>query len=46
VALLHTVQTDDATGLEKALHLRFRARCVGGEWFELTDAEVDEIRRL
>lgn len=45
VKLLHTIHTEDATGLEKALHLQFRACCVGGEWFELTDAEVEEIRR-
>lgn len=46
VTLLHTIQTDNATQLEKALHQKYGERCVGGEWFELTDDQVEEIRRL
>jgi hypothetical protein len=46
VQLLHVIQTDDATRLEKTLHRKYSERCVGGEWFELTDDQVEEIRRL
>ncbi len=41
--IIHRIQTDDATWLERRLHDRYAHSRLKGEWFQLTDEEVAEI---
>jgi hypothetical protein len=38
------IPTEDMAGLEKELHTRFESKRVEGEWFALTDQDVNDIR--
>ena len=43
VELIHTISTDDMKKAEKHLHKLFAEKRVGGEWFELDEADVEQI---
>lgn len=43
--LIHTIQTDDMYGLEETLHEQFAGKRKNGEWFELTDQDVEIIKQ-
>src|SRR5690242_17034535 len=46
VSIHHVVATNDAYWLEAKLHRFFATRRLGGEWFVLTDAELEDVRKM
>ena len=46
VELIHTIETDDMFKLESFLHDKFSEKRKNGEWFELTEADVEYIKEL
>lgn len=43
---LAIIKTSDMVALEKVLHARFEEKRVNGEWFELSDEDVQYIKSL
>ena len=41
--ILGFIQTDDAKNLESKLHLKFSQKRLSGEWFEITEEEVNTV---
>lgn len=46
VEIIHIIDTDDMIRLEEFLHRRYDATWVQGEWFRLSDADVEWIKTL
>ncbi|MGD0545157.1 MAG: GIY-YIG nuclease family protein [Candidatus Acidiferrales bacterium] len=42
---IHTIRTDDPTGIEEYWHKRFAAKRKKGEWFDLDAANISAFRR-
>lgn len=46
ITVVTTIPTDDPIALEKRLHERFREHRRTGEWFALSEEDLDYIRRI
>ncbi len=43
--LIHSIQTDDPSGVESYWHRRFDAKRMNGEWFDLSHDDIATFRR-
>lgn len=46
VSFEHLILCEDRRALESELHLKFKTKRINGEWFALTDADIEYIKSL
>ena len=44
--LIHVIECEDRRATEKALHIKFAAKRINGEWFDLTGTDVAFIKSI
>ena len=42
--LIHSIKTDDPSGVEAYWHKRFKSKCKNGEWFDLNFSDIKAFR--
>jgi hypothetical protein len=46
VHLIHIISTDNVYDAETNLQERYRKQRIGGEWFQLTDEQIEELKTV
>lgn len=46
IKVIHVIKTQDMDDMERWLHAQFQDKRLGGEWFDLDDAEVEHIKGI
>jgi len=43
--MIHSIKTDDPSGVETYWHKRFDTKRLNGEWFDLNSADIKAFKR-
>lgn len=44
--LVHSIACEDEVKVEKELHERYKDKKVRNEWFELTDSDIEDLKKI
>ena len=44
--VIHTIKTDDVNRTEQSFHTEFKDKRIKGEWFKLTEKDIQEIKEI